>query len=135
MEMKMSDYINDFTNHLVEAMEIGSSVNLNKKDKKFSNILICGLGGSGIGGTIVNDIISPKAVIPIAATKDYNIARKLNNSFAYYRILNKSRSSQRFKNIYWLWHINKRYNKLNTLKNIFSIFCISINSIKKYGIK
>jgi len=80
MEMKMSDYINDFTNHLVEAMEIGSSVNLNKKDKKFSNILICGLGGSGIGGTIVNDIISPKAVIPIAATKDYNIPNFVNEN-------------------------------------------------------
>ena len=73
MEMKMNDYINDFTNHLREAMKIGSSANLNKIDKKFSNILICGLGGSGIGGTIVNDIVSPKAVIPIAATKDYSI--------------------------------------------------------------
>ena len=69
----MNDYINDFTNHLTEAMEIGDTSNLKKSDKKFNNILICGLGGSGIGGTIINDIISSKANIPILATKDYSI--------------------------------------------------------------
>ena len=69
----MNDYINDFTNHLTEAMEIGDASKLKKSDKKFNNILICGLGGSGIGGTIVNDIVSPLANIPILATKDYSI--------------------------------------------------------------
>ena len=63
------------------------------------------------------------------------IAKKLNEDLAFYRILDRSRSSRRFKNVFWLWYINKRYNKLNIIKNIFSIFCISINSIKKYGIK
>ncbi len=69
----MNDYINDFTNHLEEAMEIGDASALKKSDKKFNNILICGLGGSGIGGTIVNDIVSPLASIPILTTKDYSI--------------------------------------------------------------
>ena len=67
--------------------------------------------------------------------KDNNIAKKLDEDLAFYRILDKSRSSQRLKNIYWLWHINKNYNKLNFFDNIISIFFISINSIKKYGIK
>jgi len=69
----MNDYINDFTNHLTDAMEIGDTSNLKTSDKKFNNILICGLGGSGIGGTIINDIVSPKANIPILATKDYSM--------------------------------------------------------------
>ena len=51
------------------------------------------------------------------------------------RILKKSRSSQRLKNIFWLWYINKNYNKFNFLKNLISIICISVNSIKKYGFK
>ena len=34
--------------------------------------------------------------------KDNNIAKKLNEDLAFYRILNTSRSSQRLKNIYWL---------------------------------
>ena len=67
--------------------------------------------------------------------KGNNIAKKLDENLAFYRISNKSRSSQRFKNIYWLWHINKNYNKLDFFDNIISIFFISINSIKKYGIK
>ena len=67
--------------------------------------------------------------------KSNNIAKKLNEDLAFYRILNKSRSSQRLKNICGLWHINKDYNKLNFFDNIISIFFISINSIKKYGIK
>jgi len=67
--------------------------------------------------------------------KGNNIAKKLDENLAFYRISNKSRSSQRLKNIYWLWHINKNYNKLNFIDNIISIFFISINSIKKYGIK
>ena len=51
--MKMNDYINDFTNHLTDALLIGESSLQKKTNKSFSNILICGLGGSGIGGTIV----------------------------------------------------------------------------------
>ncbi|KRO70606.1 MAG: hypothetical protein ABR81_02420, partial [Cryomorphaceae bacterium BACL11 MAG-121128-bin16] len=46
--------------------------------KEIRNVLICGLGGSGIGGTIVNDIVSPKAKIPITATKDYSIPNFVN---------------------------------------------------------
>jgi teichuronic acid biosynthesis glycosyltransferase TuaG len=64
-----------------------------------------------------------------------NNANKFNESLAYYRILNKSRSSQRLKNIISLWYLNKNYNKLSFLKNMHSIISISINSIKKYGIK
>ena len=67
--------------------------------------------------------------------KGNNIAKKLDENLAFYRISNKSRSSQKLKNIYWLWHINKNYNKLDFFDNIISIVFISINSIKKYGIK
>ena len=76
--MKMSDYINDFTNHLREAMEIANNSDLTPYTKEIRNVLICGLGGSGIGGTIVADIVSPKVNIPIAATKDYSIPNFVN---------------------------------------------------------
>ena len=65
--------------------------------------------------------------------KSNNVAKKLNENLAFYRILNKSRSSQRLQNVYWLWYINKKFNKLNFFCNIISIFFISINSMKKYG--
>tara|TARA_B100000700_G_C14983780_1_gene827724 strand:+ start:286 stop:1275 length:990 start_codon:yes stop_codon:yes gene_type:complete len=71
--MKMNDYLNDFTSHLKEAMNIGEEANIKTSKKIFNNILICGLGGSGIGGSILNDIISPLSKIPILSTKDYSI--------------------------------------------------------------
>ena len=76
--MKMNDYINDFSNHLREAIEIVNNTTLSPYTKEIRNILICGLGGSGIGGTIVSDIISSKVNIPIAATKDYSIPNFVN---------------------------------------------------------
>ena len=66
--------------------------------------------------------------------KNY-IAKKLNENLATYRILDESRSSKRIKNIFSLWSINKNYNKLNFFENCMSVISISINSIKKYGIK
>ena len=71
--MKMNHYIDDFTNHLREAIEIGNNAKLKSTTAEIRNILICGLGGSGIGGTIVNDLISQKVNIPISITKDYSI--------------------------------------------------------------
>jgi glucose/mannose-6-phosphate isomerase len=76
--MKMNDYINDFSNHLREAIEIANNTTLTPYTKEIRNVLICGLGGSGIGGTIVSDIISSKVNIPIAATKDYSIPNFVN---------------------------------------------------------
>ncbi len=77
--MKMNDYINDFTNHLRDAIEIGENSDLKNSEKRIDNILICGLGGSGIGGTIVNDIVSSKSKVPITSTKDYSIPNFVNN--------------------------------------------------------
>ena len=48
--------------------------------------------------------------------KDNIIAKKLNENLAHYRILDESRSSQRLKNIFWLWRINKNHNKLSFFK-------------------
>ena len=57
----------------------------------------------------------------------------LNKFLTKYRIRNNSLQSNNFKNIYWIWKINKDYNKLNFLDNLISLLFISINSVKKYG--
>ncbi|MAX05076.1 MAG: bifunctional phosphoglucose/phosphomannose isomerase [Flavobacteriales bacterium] len=78
--MKMDDYINDFTTHLKGAIDIANNTNLKPASKEINHVLICGLGGSGIGGTIVNDIVSPKATVPITATKDYSVPNFVNEN-------------------------------------------------------
>ena len=65
--------------------------------------------------------------------KNNNVAHKLHDITAFYRILDGSRSRKRLKSIYWLWYVNKNFNKLKFIRNIISIFFITINSIRKYG--
>tara|TARA_Y100000591_G_scaffold125555_1_gene107480 strand:+ start:1282 stop:2037 length:756 start_codon:yes stop_codon:yes gene_type:complete len=63
------------------------------------------------------------------------ISTKLNEPLVYYRLNKGSRNSNKFKNIFYLWKLNSKYNNLNILQNFFSILMISINSLKKYGFK
>ena len=53
----------------------------------------------------------------------------------FYQISKNSKQSNKLKNIYWIWYINKKYNKLSSYKNLKSVICIIFNSIKKYGFK
>jgi teichuronic acid biosynthesis glycosyltransferase TuaG len=65
--------------------------------------------------------------------KKVNYAFCLNQFLTKYRIRKNSLQSNALRNFFWIWKINKDYNKLNFFKNIFSLLCISINSIKKYS--
>ena len=69
------------------------------------------------------------------------ILKKVKNAYCLpktltkYRIRQDSLQSNRMKNFYWIWYINKNYNHFNFFRNLISILHISINSIKKYGFK
>ena len=67
--------------------------------------------------------------------KKVNYAYCLSEDLTKYRIRGDSLQSNKIRNFYWIWHINKNYNHLGFLKNLLSILCISFNSIKKYGFK
>ena len=59
----------------------------------------------------------------------------LDDFLTKYRIRENSLQSSSLKNFYWIWKINKEYNKFNFFENFFSLLFISINSFKKYGFK
>mgnify|MGYP003334351670 CR=1 FL=1 len=69
----MRNYVEDFTKHLEEAKAIGSKIVFNEAKYQFSNILISGLGGSGIGGTIISQQLAGELKIPVNVNKDYGI--------------------------------------------------------------
>tara|TARA_B100001063_G_scaffold185460_1_gene175290 strand:- start:63561 stop:64547 length:987 start_codon:yes stop_codon:yes gene_type:complete len=69
----MKQLITDFTKHLEQAITIGSSAKFNASKNKIDNVLICGLGGSGIGGTIISQLISDECKKPILVNKDYTL--------------------------------------------------------------
>ena len=54
----MKELIKDFTNQIAHAIVIGNSYSRSEKRRKISNVLISGLGGSGIGGTIAAEVVA-----------------------------------------------------------------------------
>lgn len=67
----MKALVEAFPNHLREAMVIGRAAQFNIPNKKFKNIVISGLGGSGIGGKIVSQLVGDTCELPIICTNDY----------------------------------------------------------------
>ncbi len=67
--------------------------------------------------------------------KKIKFAYCLKKYLMKYRIRENSLQSNNLKNFYWIWKINHSYNKLTLFENLSSLFFISINSIKKYGLK
>ena len=65
--------------------------------------------------------------------KKVNYAFCINKFLTKYRVRQNSLQSNNLRNFFWIWKINKDYNKLNFFDNFFSLLNISINSIKKYG--
>ena len=59
----------------------------------------------------------------------------LNEYLMNYRIRKNSLQSNYLRNFYWIWKINKDYNKLSIIENFMSLMFISINSLKKYGVR
>jgi glucose/mannose-6-phosphate isomerase len=80
LTMKMNDYISSFTDQLREAIRIGETSSFKAAENKIKNILICGLGGSGIGGSILSDVLSSEITIPISCSKDYSIPNFVNKN-------------------------------------------------------
>ena len=67
--------------------------------------------------------------------KKVSTAIKFNSNTMFYRISKNSLQSNKLRNLYWVWYINRNYNRLSFLKNLKSLIFITINSIKKYGFK
>jgi glucose/mannose-6-phosphate isomerase len=76
----MKELIEDFTKHITESINISSITSLSPFSGKINNVLICGLGGSGIGGTIISQIVANDANCPITINKDYKIPAFVNKN-------------------------------------------------------
>lgn len=67
----MDQLIASFTRQLNEAIRIGEAAQLTPAAVPIHQVVITGLGGSGIGGTIVSEITSEEAKVPVIVNKDY----------------------------------------------------------------
>ena len=76
----MKTLVANFSKQLTEAIIIGNNAKLTASKNKISNVLICGLGGSGIGGSIVAELVVANAGVPINVTKGYFIPAYVNEN-------------------------------------------------------
>lgn len=71
--MEMKPLIENFSKQMREAVAIGEKAVLTPWTHEIRNILVTGLGGSGIGGTIVSQLCEKELKIPFLVNKDYFI--------------------------------------------------------------
>lgn len=77
---EMKDLVAGFTAQLRKAVEIGEKFKLAGRKRDVKNILITGLGGSGIGGTIASEIVFNECPVPVTVNKDYFIPAFVNEN-------------------------------------------------------
>ncbi|MEI9919187.1 MAG: bifunctional phosphoglucose/phosphomannose isomerase [Bacteroidota bacterium] len=65
--------IEQFTRQLSDALRLGQAVDLVRPGSDIRNILIAGMGASGIGANLVESLTFARVPIPITVSKGYNI--------------------------------------------------------------
>jgi glucose/mannose-6-phosphate isomerase len=70
----MLDTLADFPNQIKEAVEIASSVNI-ETFFKIDNVIITGMGASGISGDIIASLFRDKIDVPIYINKEYDLPK------------------------------------------------------------
>lgn len=74
----MRELLEGFSKQLHIALEVGANIKVTKPENEVRNVLIAGLGGSGIGGTLAEAITYDDIEVPIAITKTYSTPKFVN---------------------------------------------------------
>lgn len=83
MSMSMYDMVSAFPRQIKEAMDIGQKARLRNHDQPIHNILVSGMGGSGIGANFVEMFYRNQAKVPFVISKSYSVPSFVNqNSLA-----------------------------------------------------
>ncbi len=67
--------ITEFDQQLHNAIQIGENIKVSRPAEEIRNIVISGLGGSGIGGSITKSLVFNDLEIPIEVVKSYEIPK------------------------------------------------------------
>ncbi|MCX6747379.1 MAG: bifunctional phosphoglucose/phosphomannose isomerase [Candidatus Nomurabacteria bacterium] len=74
----MEKLIENFGLQLQDAIRIGERIEFTQELRRFSNVVIAGMGGSGIGGTIVSELVLGESEVPIYISKNYFLPKFVN---------------------------------------------------------
>lgn len=76
----MKKLIEAFPDNIIEAMNIAESSSLQKPPHDIHNILMCGLGGSGIGAKMVANWLQDEMTVPVSLVNDYTLPGYVNKN-------------------------------------------------------
>lgn len=76
----MDKLVAGFADQLKEAIAIGSKVHVRTPVAEIRNIVVTGLGGSGIGGNLVSELIVNELRIPFLVNKEYSLPSYVNEN-------------------------------------------------------
>ena len=68
----MRDLIANKTKQISEAIKIAETAEFRFPSNTINNILLCGLGGSGIGGMIISQLMKKDLKVPFVCVNDYD---------------------------------------------------------------
>lgn len=75
----MRALVYDFPNQLKKSIEISNTYKL-ELTTKINNVLICGLGGSGMGGELIKECIRPLLSVPLEVCHSYTLPKYVNQN-------------------------------------------------------
>ncbi|RMF07196.1 MAG: bifunctional phosphoglucose/phosphomannose isomerase [Candidatus Neomarinimicrobiota bacterium] len=75
----MKQAIFDFPDHIGEAITIGRSIHLRNTYRDIQNVVICGMGGSAIGGDVVRVLIRDEIRVPLYVNRHYRLPHWVNS--------------------------------------------------------
>mgnify|MGYP001381553989 CR=1 FL=1 len=74
----MKELIEAFPNNIKEAIDIASSAKIRQPNHEIQTIVMCGLGGSGIGAKMVANWLQSEIDIPVLLINDYTLPAFVN---------------------------------------------------------
>lgn len=76
----MQRFVSVFAEQLTQAINIGEEAALRSAKNGIDNIVISGLGGSGIGGKIVSELVEGQLEIPVIVNNSYFLPKFANKN-------------------------------------------------------
>jgi glucose/mannose-6-phosphate isomerase len=76
----MKELIEGFSAQLLESIKIANESILAQPSAPIQNVVIAGMGGSGIGGTLIKALTNDEVKVPIDVSKSYDVPAYINQN-------------------------------------------------------
>ena len=76
----MHQSIYEFSDHIMQAIEIGESISIKNQYNDIHNVVVAGMGGSAIGGDVARLLCKNELKVPMVVSRNYTLPGWVNNN-------------------------------------------------------